>query len=177
MNGLALVEAKTKEYSESYGKLRDKISTLEDEINAVKKKHMNGIKKLAGDVSEKYSELSTAIEANANLFEKPRTVIFHGIKVGMQKGKGKAEFNDDKTIKLIKKHFPEKADVLIDVIEKVSKKALNNLSIGDLKKIGVNVVEAQDEVLIKSTDSDIQKMVDALIAEDAKLNEQNSSAA
>jgi DNA-directed RNA polymerase beta' subunit len=177
MNGLALVEAKTKEYSECYSKLRDKISTLEDEVNAVKKKHMSGIKKLASEVSEKYSELSIAIESNANLFEKPRTVIFHGIKVGMQKGKGKAEFTDDKTIKLIRKHFPEKADVLIDVIEKVSKTALNNLSIGDLKKIGVNVVEAQDVVFIKSTDSDIQKMVDALIAEDAKDEEQKSSAA
>lgn len=91
-------------------------------------------------------------------------MVFHGIKVGFQKEKGKIEWDDvDQVVKLIKKHFPEQADVLIATSEKPVKDALNNLSAAELKKIGVNITSDGDVAFIRPTDSEVDKMVTALL--------------
>jgi hypothetical protein len=86
--------------------------------------------------------------------------------LGYQKGKGKIDWEDpDQVVRLIKKHFPEQADVLIATSEKPVKEALNGLSAAELKKIGVSVVEGGEVIFIKPTDSAVDKMVDALLKE------------
>lgn len=176
MEGLSLIESKTREYSENYSALKLTVTELDAELQAVKKKYMNKIKRQADKVSESSLELTSAIDNNRALFEKPKTHIFHGIKVGLQKGKGKMEYDAAQVVKLIKKHFKDKEDVLIQVTEKPINKAMEQLSITDLKKLGVHIVEAQDEVVIKSTDSDIEKFVQSLIKEDQKNQEENAAA-
>lgn len=101
------------------------------------------------------------------MFDTPRTVVFYGIKVGLQKGKGAIEWDDDaQVVKLIEKHFPEQADVLIKTTKKPVKKALAQLTVAELKKLGIVVEETGDQVVIKSTDSEIDKLVNALLKED-----------
>ena len=43
------------------------------------------------------------------------------------------------------------------------------MSVSDLKKIGVTVIETGDEVFIKPTDSEIDKLINALL-KDEELN-------
>lgn len=169
MATLGEIEVLTKDYSESYSKLSDKVRDLNDEIDAAKRKHMRYIKSYAEDALEKKSKLSNAIDASKDLFDKPKSIVIHGMKIGFQKGKGKIVIPDEeKTILLIKKNLPEQADILIKSEEKLVKPALNNLTAGDLKKVGLNLVESTDEVLIKPTGSDIDKIVSALLKEDPK---------
>lgn len=86
------------------------------------------------------------------------------MKVGYQKGKGTISFEDaDSVVARIKKHLPDQADVLIKLKETPVKDALAQLSAADLKKIGVTVSEAGDQVVIKPVDSEVDKMVDALL--------------
>lgn len=169
MATLGEIEILTKDYSESYSKLSDKVRDLNDAIDAAKRKHMHYIKSFAEDALEKKSKLSNAIDESKDLFEKPKSIVIYGMKVGLQKGKGKITVPDEeKTILLIKKNLPDQADILIKSEEKLLKPALNNLTAGDLKKVGLNLVESTDEVLIKPTGSDIDKIVTALLKEDPK---------
>ena len=52
---------------------------------------------------------------------------------------------------------------MINVTETPIKKAIEQLSVSDLKKIGCLVTDAQDEVVIKATDTEVDKLVTALL--------------
>jgi len=161
------IEKLTKEYATERNKMSERIRQLEDEISTLKRKRLPGIKASAQEVLDKQDKLKAALEAGRVLFVKPRTVVFHGIKVGFQKGKGKLSWADDGVvIKLIKKHFPDQVDVLIKTVEKPIKGALENLSTADLKKIGVTVKETGDLPVIKATDTEIDKFVESLLQEE-----------
>lgn len=167
MASLGEIEQLTKEFSTEREKLSERIRSLEDEISAIKRKRLPVIKTTVNAVVEKQDVLKAALEASRNLFVKPKTMILHGVKIGFQKAKGKISWaDDDQVVKLIKKHLPDQADILIKTTEKPIKDALANLPASDLKRIGVTVQETSDQVVIKSTDSEIDKFVDALLKED-----------
>lgn len=169
MRTLGEIELLTKDYSDSYKKLSGKVQELEDELEAVKRKHIRYIKDFANEALERKSRLSSAIDESRDLFQKPKSIVIHGMKVGLQKGKGKIIIPDEeKTILLIRKNLSEQADSLIKTEEKIIKPALENLSAGDLKKAGLNLVESTDYVLIKPTESDVDKIVTALLREGEK---------
>ncbi len=164
---LTEIEKLTKEYADDRTRLADRIRFLEDEINTLKRRRLPGIKNCVQSVVEKQETLKAALEDSKPLFVKPRTCVFHGVKVGFQKGKGKLHWADDSVVvKLIKKYFPEQVDVLIKTTEKPIKGALENMDAADLKKLGITVNDTDDQVVIKSTDSEIDKFVEALLKED-----------
>jgi len=164
---LAEIENLARELSFSRDELTLRVNILEDEIRAIKKKHRAALLRAIEAAAEKKEELRQAIEEGPELFEKPKTVIFHGIKVGYRKAKGEILWDDDaQVIRLINKHFPEQADVLIKVTETPVKPALAQLPVADLKKLGVTVIDTGDEIVIKPTDSEIDKLIDALLKDE-----------
>jgi hypothetical protein len=69
-------------------------------------------------------------------------------------------------VTLIEKSFPKaQADLLIKTTKKPIKKALEDLDVGALKRIGCRVVETGDEIVIKPADSEVDKIVTALLAD------------
>lgn len=161
------IEKLTKAFAEAREVLADRVRELEEIITTYRRRRLPGIKSAVNTVTEMQSVLKAALEEGRSLFVRPRTMIMHGVKVGFQKGKGTISWGDeDQVIKLIKKHLPEQADILIKTKEKLVKDALQNLPAADLKKIGVTVEETGDQVVIKSTDSEIDKFVDALLKEE-----------
>ena len=172
MGNLGTIEGLAKEFAGTRETLKARVETLEDEIAALKRKHLPAIKKAAAATMEKQSLLKAAIEEAPALFVKPKTLVIHGVKLGFRKQKGEASWqNQEAVIKLIKKHFPLEAEILIKTTEKPIKTALLGLPGSDLKKLGVTVTNDTDEVVIKSTDSDIDKLVGALLKDDEELQE------
>jgi hypothetical protein len=166
---LATIDRRTKEYADARRLLADLVQNLNDKIESAKKSLLPGIKRAVDKAAEKKAALSSAVQDGSHLFAKPRTVVMYGVKVGLEKGKGVIEWDDaEQVIKLIKKYFPDQADVLIKKTEKPIKKALAQLSVQDLKKCGITVEETGDQVVIKDTDSDVDKLVKALLKEDEK---------
>lgn len=164
MTKLTDIEPNAKAYAEARSKVVEIVTQLNDAIEALKRDHMPALKRAITKAAEKHDQLKQIIEANPTLFVKPRTVIYHGVKLGMQKGKGGISFDDaDQVVRLIKRHFPEQADVLVVTTEKPAKDALAQLTVADLKKVGCTVVDAGDAVVIKPTDSEVDKLVDALM--------------
>ena len=164
MANLPEIERAAKKYAEARESLASIVAAMNEGIETIKRNNIKRLKKAVAEAAEQHDALQTLIEAAPGCFVKPRSVIFHGIKLGFQKGKGKIEWADpDQVVRLIKKHYPEQADVLIATSEKPVKEALANLSAAELKKLGISVTDGGDAVFIKPADSAVDKMVDALL--------------
>ena len=158
------IETRAKYYATAREKLAALVSDLNASLEALKREAMPELKRAISRAMEHHDSLQAVIEASPELFVKPKSVVFHGIKLGYQKGKGKIEWEDaDRVVALIKKHFPDQADVLIATSERPAKDALAQLSAAELKRLGVSVTDAGEAVFIKPTDGAVDKMVDALI--------------
>lgn len=164
---LADIELSTKRFAAAHQLLTDDVMILNDEQAALKRRHLPGIKRAVEAVREQRGALKLLIEAAPDHFLRPRTLVFHGIKVGYRKGAGGIEWEEDaRVIHLIRKHFPEFAEALIKTTEKPSIKGLQELDVSDLRKIGCTVESTGDVVVIKPTASDVDKIVTALMREE-----------
>lgn len=164
---LTEIEKLAKELEDARLNLRGNLDDLETEIIAIKKKYMPSFRRAVEKAAQRHEALRQAIAEVPDLFIKPKTVIFHGIRLGYMKGKGDIAWEDTaQVVKLIKENFPDSVDVLLKITETPVKTTLAALSVSDLKKIGVTVVETGDEVFIKPTDSEIDKMINALLKDE-----------
>ena len=158
------IEDLTRRYADRRGVLAACVQKLNDEVEAARRRRMTAIKSMVALVAEAESKLRTAIEENPGLFERPRTVVIAGVRVGFTKGKGSIDWEDDgQVVKLIRKHLSDQADALIKTVETPIKAALANLAAADLKRIGVTVEDTGDRVVVKPTDGEVDKIVAALL--------------
>jgi len=161
---LATIEALTKAFADEHACLAGIVEKMQLEMEAIKRKHLQPLRGAVARTAKAKLTLHTAIAGSPALFEKPRTQIFHGVKVGFQKGKGGIEFADvEKTLALIRKHFGDEAIAYIRTVETPDKKMLADMPAAELKKIGATVIDTGDVVVIKPTDSEIEKTVAALL--------------
>ena len=164
MTNLIDIEPRAKAYADARTKVADIVTQLNEGIDALKRNHLPALKRAIARAAERHDQLKQIIEANPALFVKPRTVIYHGVKIGFAKGKGGIAFDDaEQVVRLIKRHFPAQADVLVTTVEKPAKDALAQLTVAELKKVGCSVLDAGDAVVIRPTDSEVDKLVDALL--------------
>lgn len=166
--GLALIEELTGIYADRRAALGERVNKLVHEQRMAEARALPGIKQAAAAAKDAEAALKAAIDANAAEFVKPRTRTFSGIKVGLQKLPGKLTFGDPaKVVALIKKLFPERQQLLIKTTETPVKDALSKLSGDELKRLGCSVGQDTDEVVVKPTDSEIEKVVAALLKDPA----------
>lgn len=164
MEPMQQIERLAEQYAATREALAGVVMALEDELRAVKRRHVARIRKLAQTAKANQELLAIELGAHKALFEKPRTRTFHGVKVGWQKGKGRIEWEEDaQVVKLIRRHFPEQAEILITVKETPVKATLQQLTAQDLKRLGVTVVDASDEPVIKDAVGEVDRLVEALL--------------
>lgn len=162
------IEALTKNYADARQRVVDRVTTMNEEIEAIKRKHMRWLKSDVSAAKEQESILVNAISRAKELFDKPKTQIFHGIKVGIRKLVGRLTWADDEqTSKLIQKHFPEQYEAMVKVTRKPINKALMVLKAEQLLKIGVTLGNDSDEPVISPVDSEVDKLVEALLKDSA----------
>jgi hypothetical protein len=161
------IEERTRYYAACRDDLAAAIHALDAEITVMREQHRAGILDALRAHKRAEDELRAAIEAAPSLFTEPRTRVLHGIRVGYQKGRGGLDIADEAaTIKLIHKHLPQQVEALVKVTEKPIKKALQNLDVGTLKKLGVNVLNTGDVIVLAATDGDLDKLIQALQGDD-----------
>jgi hypothetical protein len=135
-----------------------------EELAEVERKHLASIRRFTATFSVAHENLTKLIAESPGLFEKPKSVILHGVKLGYRKGSGKIEWDDDDAvIKLIRKHCPDLVDVLIQKKEKPLKGPLGELPADILKKLGITVEDTADVAFAALADGDSQKMIKALL--------------
>jgi len=167
MNPIDEIQSHTRDYADKRRVLADRLARLHDEIAAAKKRLLPGIKSQAAKCHDAKAALVALIEANPGLFQKPRTITVEGIKVGLQKQKGKVSWADAKAVvKAVRRHYPERFDDLVETVEKPRKSAMNNLTVCESRKLGLTVTEDSDAVLIKAAGDDVDKLVAKILAEE-----------
>ncbi len=161
---LAEIEKLTGRYAEARDVLTNYVDTLNEKIEALKRAAMADIKRAVARTAEREAELRAAVEAAPELFTKPRTVIFHGVKVGFQKAKGTLEIPDpEETLIRLKRMFASSAAQYTHLKETLDKEALAGLSADALKKLGCTLADTGDQIVIKPTDGAVDKIVNALL--------------
>ena len=162
---LATIEQSAKAYSEKRDTLSSIVTLLNQQIEALKQAALPDLRRAVAKAAEKQADLTALVDGARHLFIKPKTLIFHGIKVGLRKGSGGIDWQDDAAlVARIKKLFPtEEAELLIKTTEKPIAKALANLDVAELKKLGCTVEATGDVVVISPVDSHVDKLVTALL--------------
>jgi hypothetical protein len=160
---LATIERSCEWYAGARDALQARIDAMQAEIEAIKQRHLPGVRAALREVNTAEAALRGEVERAPHLFERPRTAIFHGIKVGWQKGKGGIAWDDTaRVVSLIRKHLPDQVEALIRVREEPVKAALAELDAATLKRLGVHIVDAGDEVVVRATATDLDKLIRAL---------------
>jgi hypothetical protein len=158
------IESRAKKYAESRDRVTAIVTELNKAMDLLKGTELPKLRKAIRTAAEHHDALKALIEDAPELFKKPKTVTFHGVRMGYMKGKGGIVWDDgDAVVSAIQKYLPEQAEALIRWTGKPLKEAINQLDVAALKKIGCRVVDTGETVFIKPVDSAVDKMVDALL--------------
>ena len=162
------IEQLTRAHAMDRERIAALVGALNEEIEAAKRKRLKAIKAAVCAAKDSRLQLHAAIATHAVLFERPRSRVLHGLRVGLQKAKGKVQFESaERVVVLIRRHLPSMFDQLVETIEKPKKAALLDLPASELKRIGCEISGSGDQVLIKAADSEIEKLVSALLDGDS----------
>lgn len=167
MTTMSDIEQHTRDYAEARAYLTGVITELQAELERIKHPVLPVIRQAVGRVAEAHARLFASIEAAPHLFTKPKTQTIDGVRVGYMKQRGQVVIEDEaKTIERIRKLLPaEQAELLIRIRESVHKPAVYDLTAGDLKRLGISLTDDEEAVLIKPVDTEVDKLVSALLKE------------
>lgn len=167
---LTELETAAKEFSSASKILRNIKEELDTEIDAVKAKYSTAFAEASKNAGEAYQMLLTLVESSEELFLDKKSMSINNVKFGYRKKAGTINIdNETFTIDRLRELFPKDADKYLSTKISISKKALNNLTAAELKKVGVNVIQDSSEAFVKLTDDEVQKLIDALVKESAKM--------
>lgn len=163
------IELLCRRFAERETALADKVAKLKADVHVVQRQHVRGLKVAAAQVAEAENDLEEAVKAAPELFKRPKSRTLHGVKCGYRKNKGTTKVVDEeKTIKLSRKLYPDECEAWIVQTETVSKAVLQNQPTKVLKAIGVHTTKACDVPFVQSIDSELEKFVKALVDEASK---------
>ena len=162
----------------AYARAREALDAVAEAIRgeqrAAARKRRRSLQSRVAQVSAAREALHAALAAAPQLFDSPRSRSIEGVKVGYRKMPGKIEIADEgRAIARVRERLPDRAAELVRVKESLDRAALRRLDGRQLAAIGVSVVEADDEIVLAVAGSDLDKLVDALMA-DADATEKSA---
>lgn len=168
MATLKELEPLAAKYGTARGELAVLVGALQDEVRGVQRTYLARIKRLVAAAKEAREQLAIEIDKSKELFEKPRTRTLHGVKIGYAKGKGRIVWDDEeKVIARIRAQLPkDQVELLIRETEAVHKPSVYDLVASDLKRLGIRIEGDGDEIVIKDATGEVDKLVEALLAEE-----------
>lgn len=171
---LQTIENKAQNYAASRVALAESVTALQDELERVRRAHFAAIRERLALAQERHSELAATIGQARALFEKPRTRVLAGIKVGFQKQRGRVEIADEaQTIKRIRALLPnDQAELLIRVRENVHKPGVYDLTAADLKRLGIALSDDTEVVVLKPADDALDKLLAELLPETEEVGDE-----
>jgi len=161
---ITAIDLLARQYADAQMDLDELTNKLKVVIDAAVRERWQELKRATTRAAERYEALYASVCEAKPAFEQPKTRILHGIRVGYRKAKDSIQvLNDDNTCALIKKLLPEQQDVLISTTERPVMSALEQLEDDQLKRIGCRRVPGKDEPVAKLADTDLDKIVAALM--------------
>ena len=164
------LEIKCKELRLKQDTLSEISSKLNRDLEEAKDKYMAEIKSAVREVADGRADIRNYVDDHRDLFAKSRSQTLHGIKVGLQKGRGVIECDDElRALEWIDKHCDSDiADSLVKRYEKLNKSALNDVASADLRAMGVRIIDTGDKIVIKDVDGEVEKLITSMLKEKEK---------
>ncbi len=163
---LAKIADLARDYFEARERLAETGEAIREEQRGAVRRRLPVLKRRIAEVQAAKDALVAALAAARELFRSPRTRALHGIKVGFRKLPGRIECADEgRAIQRIRARWPERVDELVRVKETLDRTAVRKLTARELAAIGVRIVEVDDEVVVRAAGDDLDKLVDALMAD------------
>ncbi|RIX47465.1 MAG: hypothetical protein D3M94_07270 [Rhodocyclales bacterium GT-UBC] len=144
---------------------------LNQAITPIYALHRAGLDAAAEEEAAAHADLKALVDGAPQLFKKPRSIAQDGVKCGYRKAEDALDWDSDDQVITRIRAFPELADmaaVLIRTEESLNVSALQELDAKFRRKIGVRLIEGIDQSFISFSDSDVEKMVKAILADAAK---------
>lgn len=166
------IDKEAQRYAEARAKLAELVADMQDEQRKVMRQYLPKIRRAVATAQERREALYTDVKSAPEAFAKPKSRILHGIRVGYRKAKGKLSWSDPKKVlKRLRELRPDDADQYIRVKEEPDKTELARLPARTLKQLGVEITKDQDIPIVEPTDTEVDKIVDALIEEGKSVEE------
>ncbi len=161
---ITTIDPLARQYADAQLALDALTNELKVEIDAAVRRRWPDLKRATARTAERYEALFAAVSEAQAAFDKPKTRILHGVRVGFRKQKGSiVVLNEENTCALIRKVLPDQEQVLIATSDRVVMAALEPFDNDMLRKIGCKRVPGKDEAVAKLADTEIDKVVAALM--------------
>jgi len=142
--------------------LEAELQAAEEKLARVRQASAERLRQKVIDTAKSEAALIRLVERSPQLFVRPQSMEFDGVKVGWRKGKGRLELPE--TEKLIQRAedllTPAQRKSVLRVRTTVLKGGLAKLSGDLLKKLGVTLTAAGPEAFVTYSKSSVEKMVD-----------------
>lgn len=146
-------------------------SAIAEAITPIYAAHRVGIDAAAEEEAAAKADLQRLVDAAPQLFTRPRSITQDGVKCGFRKAEDQLDWDDEaNVIARIRalQQFADMAPVLIRTEETLNIGALEELDHNARRQLGIRRISGADMSFIGFTDSDVEKMVKAIIADAAK---------
>lgn len=134
-------------------------------------RHRDGIDAAAAEEAEAKGDLQALIDKAPQLFQRPRSLTVDGVKCGYRKAEDGFDFDDEAAVIARIRALPDLAGlaaVLIRTEEHLSMAAVEQLDGNQRRRAGIRTVTGVDQPFISFSDTDVEKMVKAILADAAK---------
>ncbi len=163
-NKLQKIERSCTKLSGERERLAAKVAVLQKQVDQVKKRHVAGIRRLMARVAAAHLATHELVTAAPELFEDPKSLVISGVKVGFKKSRDRLEIaNEEKTIALIRRLYPENHASFVQVSETAIKAALAQLDDAALKRLKVERIDGSNESFCRPQDSELDSLLVALL--------------
>jgi len=138
-------------------------------VGPITTRHRPGIDAAAEEKAAAYDSLMQLIQASPQLFCRPRSITVDGVKAGYRKESDSLDWdNEQVVIARIRALLPDEVDLLIRTQANLVIDALPGLDSPVLRQIGVRQVSGSDQAFVSIGDSDVDKLVKAILADAAR---------
>ena len=155
-----------RDYADAREALAEVVEEVRAEQRVALRRRMRTVQARVARTGAARDRLEAAIDERRDLFAKPRTQSVHGIKFGLRKGSGRLEGDEPEAIARIERQFPARAKDLVVVKKSLNREALKKLAVHELAKLGVALVQDADRIVITAATNDLDKLVEAMLADE-----------
>jgi hypothetical protein len=167
---LVEIERAARDYADRREHLLGHAQVVREHLEAERRKAVPSVTDLTRRCAEAQQRLHNLILRAAHLFEKPRTLILAGVRVGFRVVPGKSTVADD-AVGRLRAQLGADAEKYIRKTEEIDLAAAKQLPAALLARCGITVAPSTDAVVITAGPSDLEKYAAAL------LNDQTGNAA
>ena len=162
---MARIESQVRAYADVREKLAVRLKELNARMEAMTREAMPELKEMARRAAERHAQLEAVVKASPQLFIRPRTAVFHGLKVGFRRQEGRLEYEDaDEVVERVRRLLPD-PDPYLHTVTLPDREALAGLPPEELDRLGCRWVEGADVVVIKPVAGDLDRQIQRLFRE------------